>query len=494
MRASATNQNCVVPSTFGLLQTVIFTCTVFLSAFLLFWAQPLFAKMILPILGGSSSVWTTSMLFFQVALLAGYLYAHFSGKILAIGRQILLHLVLLAAAFVSLPFYIDYAGSDSPEGSPVLWVLSFAALTAGPSFFMVSATAPVLQRWFSLTRHQYRATPYFLYAASNLGSMAALFCFPVVLEPALGVQRQTVWWQSGYGLLMVLFLATGLVTYRGLADKRDPATEKPVLPLPESRPVPAGSRLSWVFLAFLPSTMMLGLTSYVTTDLSPVSMFWIVPLALYLLSFVIVFSRWQHLLSNRSLAVIILLGFAALISLHVAGVDKSASTIGLSIALNTILFFASAWLLHGYLSSTKPAAEHLTEFYLWMAVGGMLGGVFNALLAPVIFNQIYEYYVVIISISAFALKVLMEKPGPITDCKTQQTVAMASLFGGLLLLFFVVDFIMSRPITTAVQLAFLVGSLALIAIAGAGGQYIKPEDCRCASPSVRWPSQSLAMA
>ena len=381
----------------GFLQSTLFTGTILVSAFLLFWAQPLFAKMILPILGGASAVWTTSMLFFQFTLLAGYVYAHYSSKLLTIKSQVLLHLLLLGAASISLPFYIDYASAKSPEGSPALWVLSLAASTVGPPFFMVSATAPLLQRWFSLTRHLSRENPYFLYAASNLGSMAALLGFPTLLEPFLGARLQTGYWQSGYFVLLTLFLTTGLVTLKQLATGKDPSLLPPMPALAPDREITTGRRVSWVFLAFLPSSMMLGLTSHVTVDITPVAMFWIVPLALYLLSFVVVFSRRQHLIPNRILAAIIIISTLVLLYMRFEGYDnKTISTATLAVVFHLILFFASAWLLHGFLSSSKPSAVRLTEFYLWMSIGGMLGGFFNALLAPLIFNQIYEYYVVVV--------------------------------------------------------------------------------------------------
>lgn len=459
----------------GFLQSALFTSTILTSAFLLFWAQPLFAKMILPILGGSSSVWTTSMLFFQFTLLAGYVYAHFSGKILAIKSQVVVHLLLLGIAGISLPFYIDYANSESPEGFPAFWVLSLAAFTVGPPFFMASASAPMLQRWFSLTGYKNRDNPYFLYAASNLGSMAALLLFPTILEPSLGVQLQTRCWQTGYYVLQALFLAVGLVTLKELGAGKDPLILSPALLFSPDHEISAGLRLSWVFLAFVPSSMMLGLTSHVTTDIAPVAMFWIVPLALYLLSFVIVFSRCQYLLSNRCLAAITLLCALAMLYMRFEGYDKSITTASVAVILNLALFFSSAWLFHGYLSRSKPSALHLTEFYLWMSIGGMLGGFFNALLAPLIFNQIYDYYVVVVAVVFIALKVLLEKPSrtSLAVFKTTQTLAMIAVFAVLLFVFLVADKIMSHPITATVQQTFIIASLAVMVIAGVGA-YCKP--------------------
>lgn len=453
-------------------QAGLFTTTILVSAFLLFWVQPLFAKMILPILGGSSSVWTTSMLFFQFTLLAGYLYAHFSSRVLAIGPHIALHLILLGTAFLSLPFYIDATNAETPEGSPAFWVLSFAALTVGLPFFTVSATAPLLQRWFSLTRHKDRDNPYFLYAASNLGSMAALFCFPLLFEPSFGVHLQTIYWRAVYGVLAALFIASGIVTFRNLdLEKPLPANEG-TSPTPAIDRISTGCRLSWIFLAFVPSSMMLGLTSHVTTDITPIAMFWIVPLAIYLLSFVLVFSRYRHLIGDKGLAAIIILCTSALILMKFAGFVKTADAAMISIALHTTLFFAAAWLLHGYLSSTRPRAAHLTEFYLWLSIGGMLGGMFNAVVAPVLFNQVYEYYAIILPVYFFAMKVLVEKKGtgPAAGW-SGTTVDLATLFAMFLVLLLVADTIMSRPITATVRWTFVAGSTASVVIAGIAAYY-----------------------
>ncbi|HBG18052.1 MAG TPA: hypothetical protein DDY32_01870 [Desulfobulbaceae bacterium] len=445
---------------FSLLQTVLFAGTILVSAFLLFWVQPLFAKMILPVLGGSSSVWTTSMLFFQLALLAGYVYAHCSSRMLTVGRQIAIHLTLLCLAFFSLPFTLDYAAVENPAGSPVTWVLSFAFLTVGLPFVMVSGSAPMLQRWFSLTRHRDRHNPYFLYGASNLGSMAALLLFPLLIEPAIGIRDQTRCWQTTYSILVVLFACCAAVTWRNLDRGAGPGGGEEFTASPVE-PITTGERLAWIFLAFIPSSMMLGLTSHVTTDITPVSMFWIVPLALYLLSFVLVFSRFHHLLPNKTLAVVITLCTLILVAMRLAGFYKTLNAALVSIALHTALFFAAALLFHGYLSSTRPKAAYLTEYYLWLAIGGMLGGLFNAVVAPVMFNQVYEYYAVILVVFAFALRVLTARRGS-TVISRKTTAVMAAFFGTILFLLLVVDTLISRPITAAVQHVFLAGSLTMV--------------------------------
>ncbi len=411
------------------------------------------------------------MLFFQITLLAGYVYAHFSGKYLKITAQVWLHCLLLGIAGASLPFYIEYAHSEVPEGSPAFWVLSLAVLTLGPSFFMISSTAPMLQRWFSRTRHRYRANPYFLFAASNLGSMLALLGFPTIIEPSLGVQLQTGCWQTGYYLLLTLFLATGLVTLQKLAADQDPLLLPRELPLTEDRNISANRRLSWIFLAFIPSSMMLGMTSHVTTDIAPVAMFWVAPLALYLLSFVIVFSRCQHLIAPRWLAAMIIISGSFLIFMRFAGYDKTISTVLVVVILHLILFFLSAWLFHGYLSSSKPATPDLTEFYLWMSIGGMLGGFFNALVAPLMFNQVYEYHVVVVAVISISFRVLLTKRNRWGDPNIPGVQAMMCTFGVLLLIFLLVDMLMSRPITMQVKLIFMLGSVGVMIMAGVSAYY-----------------------
>ncbi|MDK9706509.1 MAG: fused MFS/spermidine synthase [Desulforhopalus sp.] len=453
----------------GFLQTAVFTCAILLSAFLLFWSQPLFARMILPILGGAAAVWTTSMLFFQLSLLAGYLYAHCSSRYLAVRQQILLHLVLLLAAGGTLPFYINgnRAGTLIPVDFPAFGVLSLAALTVGPPFFAVSATAPMLQRWFSRTSHRHRENPYFLYAASNLGSMAALIVFPVALEPLLGVERQTMIWAFGYFVLFWLLLVTGLVTLRGqaLGSGAGMYQSAAALVLPAGK-ISATQRLSWIFLAFLPSSMMLGLTSHVTVDIAPVSMFWVLPLAIYLLSFVLVFSRFKTFVPNRLLAAIIVLCTVVLLGMKFTGNDRTLSTAELAVLLHLTLFFSSAWLLHGYLSSNRPPPAQLTEYYLWLAFGGMLGGLFNALLAPVIFSQIYEYFVVVLAVFSIASQVLVGRPRQAAASSGPQPAGMVMVFLVLLCVFVVADVVLRRPITPETQRGFAAGSVVLIIVAG----------------------------
>jgi hypothetical protein len=255
-------------------------------------------------------------------------------------------------------------------------------------------------------------------------------------------------------------LVTGLVTLRG--SGAGPHRSVMAL-LSQTGEIRMGDRLSWAFLAFIPSSMMLGLTSHVTVDIAPVSMFWVLPLAIYLLSFVIVFSRLKDLVPNRLLAAIIVLCTALLLVMKFTGNDRTLTNAGLAVLLHLTLFFSSAWMLHGYLSSNRPSAAHLTEYYLWMALGGMLGGLFNALLAPVIFSQIYEYFVVVLTVFCIAMRILV---GGSRSSRGPHLAGMATSFLVLLCVFVVADALLRQPITPRIRQIFVSGSIALMLAGG----------------------------
>jgi SAM-dependent methyltransferase len=354
-----------------------YACAVFCSAFLLFLVQPVFSRMVLPLLGGSPAVWNTCMLFFQAALLGGYLYAHLTTRWLAPRAQAILHLALMAGAALVLP--VSVAGA-APEGgaSPIAWLLLLMATTVGLPFFVLSGTGPILQRWFSETGHPGAANPYWLYAASNLGSMLALLGYPVLMEPTLRLAEQSRVWAFGYGALALLLAACARTVWRARpADAHVAAAP----------PVPVRERAVWVGLAFIPSSLLLGVTTYITTDLTPVPLLWVVPLALYLLTFALVFApttlvphEWM-VMAQPSL-------LAASVMMLLQGWLREP-TLALPIHLATL--FVTAMVCHGELSRRRPPAARLTEFYLWISVGGVLGGIFNVLLAPVLFTRVYEY-------------------------------------------------------------------------------------------------------
>jgi hypothetical protein len=362
---------------------LMFTLAVFLSAALLFAIEPMFGKMVLPRLGGSPAVWTTCMLFFQVALLLGYWYAHIGPSWLGLRRHTAVHLVLLALCLFLLPITVtDTAGAVRLE-HPTLWLLSVLTISLGVPFVLLSSTGPLLQVWFSRTTHPSAHNPYFLYAASNAGSLIALLSYPFLLEPATTLKGQTRLWSLGYVALVALVSVCALYLVRSSGS-----SPHPVEPAATAVPrVSRGTMLRWVLLAFVPSSFFLALTTHMTTDIAAVPLLWIIPLVLYLLSFTMVFGRriWIRqsvLLRWQPIGLIVL----AIIDFW----GPSASGPWL-LPLHLIVFFVTALVCHGELAATKPPPSRLTDFYLCIAVGGMFGGIFNALLAPALFDSVLEY-------------------------------------------------------------------------------------------------------
>lgn len=366
----------------------LFALSIFLSALLLFSVQPMFGKMVLPSLGGAPGVWNTSMVFFQTVLLAGYAYAHFSVKFLGERRQAILHIVLLLSAFLVLPIGLP-ADSKPWPGQPEIWLLWTLAQSVGLPFVAVSATAPLLQKWFSRTGHPHAGDPYFLYGASNIGSLIALLGYPFLIEPVLALGDQSTAWMLGYGVLAVLIAASVLVALRR------PALSEETTPLQHDREVEAvrpawPQKLRWIVLALVPSSLLLGVTSHISTDVAAVPLLWVIPLALYLLTFVMVFSRrplLRHSWMLRLQPIVLIPLLASFIW-----------PFGVAIAapIHLIAFFVTAMVCHGELARQRPSVEHLTEFYLWMSFGGMLGGFFAALAAPMIFNAVVEYPLMVV--------------------------------------------------------------------------------------------------
>lgn len=377
--------------TSGALRIVlVFGLALFTSAALLFWVQPLIAKMLLPLLGGAPSVWNTCMVFFQALLLGGYAYSLLISQRLSLKNQAIVHAILLLAAALVLPFGISTRLLSwlPTQSSPILWLLTTLLVTAGPPFLVVSATAPLLQRWFSHTRHKSARDPYFLYAISNAGSMMALLAFPLLLEPAFAVRTQSVIWAVGYAGLVVFIIACALVLNRSRATVAD--TERAAEEVVE--PVGTARRLEWTLLAFVPSSLMLGVTTYIATDVASVPLIWIIPLALYLLTFIIAFARTQIL---KPWIVSLALPFV-LVTLGAFRIVNPPVSVWLTILLHLLFFFVAALVCHQRLAQSRPHVSKLPEYYLWIALGGALGGAFNALLAPLIFPYPFEYPIAIV--------------------------------------------------------------------------------------------------
>lgn len=364
---------------------ILFTLTLFISSLLLFLVQPMVAKMVLPLLGGTPAVWNTSVLFFQLMLLVGYLYAHAVPKWLGLKRQALLHVGLLAVSLLALPIAARTHGGPPTDTEPVLWLLQWLVVTAGVPFFCVSTTSPLLQRWFASTGHQSAADPYFLYAAGNAGSLLALVAYPTLLEPTLRLMDQSRLWTVGYGLLLLLVSGCALVLRQAPHG---------VVEIVEARSVGAdlsrasvGERAHWVVLALASSSLMLGVTTFLTADIAPAPLLWVVPLAIYLLTFILVFAR-RSLVRHDTMVRLLPVLALPLATLMVFDTKLSAP---FQLAAHLLTFFVAAMVCHGELARRRPAHHELTRFYLWLSIGGALGGVFNAVLAPLIFSSVAEY-------------------------------------------------------------------------------------------------------
>jgi hypothetical protein len=371
--------------------SLLFSAALFVSALLLFSVQPLIAKMLLPYLGGSPAVWNTCMVFFQVMLLAGYLYAHVLPRKIGDRKHAIFHLVLLLTAALLLPIGVPekaIALLPSASSAPV-WLLTTLLTTVGLPFFILSTNAPLLQSWFSHTSDRRARDPYFLYAASNFGSLLALLSYPLLLEPNLKLRDQSLLWMGCYVLGLVLIFICAIVFLTG---KATPVPAQETEPVESSVPLSWTRRLRWLALAFVPSSLMLGVTTYLSTDLTPVPLLWVVPLSIYLLTFILQFSRRQANIRLWGRFLLPLLTLPVVISL-VCGISQP---LWFFLPAHLAFFFAAAMVCHGQLANDRPGSQHLTEFYLWLSIGGALGGLFNAILAPLLFNSVAEYPLMIV--------------------------------------------------------------------------------------------------
>ena len=363
----------------------VFTASIFLSATLLFSVQPMFTKLVLPLLGGSSSVWNTAMVFFQLSLLGGYIYAHLLSKYFKFSKQVLIHGLVLTFGCLFLPLSIAEGWSPPETGPQAFWLIGLFAVSVGAPFFAISANAPLLQRWFSRTDDKDANDPYFLYSASNAGSLLSLCLYPIVFEPMLRLREQTNLWAMGYVLLIAsIFIAGYLATLREVEPTSSKKTEA------EVKPISTVQLLTWIALAFIPSSLMLGVTSHMTHNIASAPFLWIVPLALYLLTFIFAFAKKPII----SLKILKYLTPVAIVSALLFGIWLNGNLI-LSILISLLCYFIIALACHTRLVETRPDADRLTEFYIWMSLGGVLGGAFNALAAPMIFDTVYEYILVL---------------------------------------------------------------------------------------------------
>jgi hypothetical protein len=399
----------VAPRAHGLLLTT-FIAAIFVSAALLFMVQPLFTKMVLPRFGGSPSVWSVAIVFFQAALLAGYAYAHVLTRCAPGRASVIVHLVLMVVTCLALPLSIAAGWGRPPAVGEAFWLIGLFAASIGLPFFALAANSPLLQAWFARTDHPDARDPYFLYAASNVGSFLALVSYPLAVEPFVRLSDQAKFWSVGFYVLIALIAGCGVLLWRSppkatAAAGTDAAADAPLAAPPTSPPSWRDAAF-WVAQAAVPSALLVAVTAHISTDVGAFPLLWVLPLALYLLTFVIVFSR-QPLIPHWLVVAVQPLFVIALIGVIIADPIKSVfaghadfvfqpvKTIVGQIAVHVVVFFVCALMCHGELARTRPASNYLTAFYLWMSAGGVIGGIAAGLLAPYVFNWVAEYPILI---------------------------------------------------------------------------------------------------
>lgn len=477
----------------------LYSLTIFVGAALLFAVQPLFTKLLLPLLGGSPNVWSTAVAFFQAALLAGYLYAHFATKALGVRRQAAAHVAVLLAPLAVLPLGLAAGAAPPPDGSPAGWLLRTMLVTVGPPFFALAATGPLLQRWFAATGHERAKDPYFLYAAGNLGSMLALIAYPTAIEPWLRLRAQTAAWAWLYGALVIAMIGCALFVWRA-PPAADPEVVSPEAALPEEAlpeaalpeaatpPKPGGEarlatptlarRARWVVLAFVPSSLMMSVTTYLTSDVASVPLLWVIPLALYLATFILAFLP-RPLVAHASM---VQTGPRLIVAAAVLASVSIELPLWLPTALALATFFVIAMVCHGELAKDRPDARRSTEFYLWISAGGALGGAFAGLLAPVVFSTIAEYRITLAAAALLlpATRLTLEAEGErherLLDYGVPALVAVASFLAMILerrgILGFVPALLLAAVVPASICLAMthrtLRYGLSVVALLAAG--------------------------
>jgi hypothetical protein len=363
----------------------LYSAAIFLSAALFFCIEPMFSKMVLPTLGGSAAVWSVAMVVFQGLLLAGYTYAHLLTRYLSLRHAALAHVCVLTLAALFLPIGIAHGFTTPPLGGVSLWLIGLFLVSIGLPCFALSANAPLLQAWFARAEKEHAPNAYLLYRASNLGSFAILIAYPLLIEPHLALSEQSRLWSIGYIALVFAIAACGAVAMRTRGEAAGVAREAIVTPALWR------SRLVWAALGFIPSGLLVAVTAQIATDVASGPFLWIIPLAIYLLTFVFAFTdrpvvSGKFLLAVQPLTVAVL----AQLLLWTSKIDW-----GLSLAGHLAGFFVAAMICQTQLYRLRPETARLTSFYAWMSLGGVLGGAFAALAAPHLFNTVLEYPILI---------------------------------------------------------------------------------------------------
>src|ERR1700716_2157359 len=376
---------------------IVYTSAIFVSALLLFSVQPLFTKMVLPRLGGSPAVWSVAMVFFQSLLLAGYAYAHYLMQIRSRVIPVVVHLALLLIAFLMLPLSIASGWGEPPASGESFGLLGLFAVSIGLPFFALAANNPLLQAWFVRTGHPNGPDPYFLYASSNIGSFLALLSYPVLLEPMFTLRTQNLIWTGGYGLLILLIAGCGVLLLRSPIS-----TDVEMHAEDTDAPAPTWIlRARWIFLAAVRSGLFIAVTAHISTDVAAAPLLWVLPLSLYLLTWVLVFQS-RPMLPHKWMLMAQPLAIAGVIVLLAFGGEQNLL---LTLGGHQLCFFVIAMACHGELARTRPAAKYLTGFYVALSFGGMIGGLFAGLIAPFAFSWVAEYPILL------ALAALCRPPG-----------------------------------------------------------------------------------
>jgi len=359
----------------------LYGATLLLSAALFFSLEPMFSKMILPVLGGSASVWSVAMVVFQALLLAGYVYAWALTRFLPPRTATLAHALVLALATLSLPVTIASGFRTPPDHAVSLWLVGLFVASIGLPCFALSANAPLLQAWFSRSGHPRAFNPYLLYGASNAGSFAVLLAYPFLIEPTLGLAAQAQLWSWLYWILLAMVCASGLAVARAAVTVTAP------VPRAQKKTVSWRHRTLWIALGFIPSGLLVAVTAHIATDVASAPFLWVLPLALYLLTFIVAFAE-RPLIPER-LALLLQAPAIALVAMLILWAGRMSWTAAL--LGNLTAFFVVSLVCQMRLYRSRPAASDLTEFYVFLSLGGVLGGIFSGLLAPVLFRSVLEY-------------------------------------------------------------------------------------------------------
>jgi hypothetical protein len=374
---------------------LIYAATIFLSAFLLFQVQPLIAKFILPWFGGSAAVWSAALLFFQLLLLAGYFYAHCIIRYLKPKKQLTVHLSLLALSLFTLPIIPRAYWKPDGFGDPTFKILLLLAATIGLPYMLLSATSPLLQAWYVRTHHG--AIPYRLFALSNFGSFLALLSYPFLIEPRLPLSTQAYGWSGGFVLFALVCALAGWKSKDGVDAVESAADDKSEKPSTQTK-------VFWIALSACASSLLLATTSHLTQNVAPIPLLWVVPLSIYLLSFILCFESGR--LYQRWIFMPLLVGSLWLFSRGVTQFEDNIDVIHILIPALCGALFVCCMVCHGELARRKPSPKYLTQFYLMVSVGGAIGGLFVALAAPHLFKSYLEMPIAIgvcALLAAFAL-------------------------------------------------------------------------------------------